>query len=181
MMGHRLPRRSDVRSRSGKDGSRTRCATVLEKPIPTVGRVRSSRSSVSAASVAFEHTSVAPASIVDRNENAYPPIQKNGEFENNTSSLGVVVELVESLEVANQRTVFVDDALGFARGTRRVDDDQSIRRANGALDCCKQVVADTPTRLGDRTCVEHDASERRDVRREQRHVRRRVEPVHRIL
>ena len=56
------------------------------KPFVMVGRSASSRSSVSAASVALEHTKVAPASRAASIENAIPPIQKKGELQNSLSS-----------------------------------------------------------------------------------------------
>ena len=64
MIGQRLPRRIDERSRVANDGSFARCATDAAKPFTIVGRARSRRSSVAAASAAFEHTSVAPATSV---------------------------------------------------------------------------------------------------------------------
>ena len=85
MIGYRFPRRIEDRSRRGRLGWRARWAIPATKPLVMVGFSASSRSSVSPASVALEHTSVEPASRVASTANAIPPIQKNGELQNSLS------------------------------------------------------------------------------------------------
>ncbi len=96
------------------------------KPFVMVGRSASSRSSVSAASVALEHTSVEPASRVASRPNANPPIQKNGELQNSLSSAVSPRISLRFALVSEQRRVGVHHALGCAGRTRRVDDRQRI-------------------------------------------------------
>ncbi len=103
------------------------------KPLVMVGFSASSRSSVSAASVALEHTSVEPASRVASTANAMPPIQKNGELQNSLSSAVSPRISLRILLVAQQGCVGVHHALGRARRARRVDDGQRIRSVDVVL------------------------------------------------
>ena len=127
MIGYRLPRRIDDRSRPESSGGRARWAIPAAKPLVMVGLSASSTSSVSPASLALEHTSVDPATNVASNPNANPPIQKNGELQNSLSVGGQAADRVEVPLVAEQRGVGVHHSLRGAGRARRVDDGQRIR------------------------------------------------------
>ena len=65
-----------------------------------------------------------------------------GEFENSFTPAVEPAEPVQVVEVAQQRSVLVDHALGRARGAGRVDDHHPVARRHVAFDRVEEVVVD---------------------------------------
>ena len=143
MIGHRLPRRIDEQVAAGEaSGRRAGGRPTAAKPLTIVGRSRSSRSSTPAASVALEHTRrrAGDQRAEQRvGEAADPEERRVGE----QHLVGrVAAELVEVVEVADQRAVGVDHALRRAGRARGVHDDHAVGRGHRLLGRAEHVVVD---------------------------------------
>ncbi len=189
MIGKRLPRRIEDRSRSAKLGSRGRWATDCAKPLTIVGRSRSSTSSTPAACGAFEQTSSAAGDERAEQrvgEPADPEERRVGE----QHLVGrVAADLVQVVEVADQRAVRVDHALRLARRARGVHDREPVAGADRCLRRREDAGLDRPSRAPrahrmdqpDRRLArldERDAPQHRQRVGEQRRRRAEVELGH---
>ena len=97
------------------------------KPFVMVGLSASSRSSVSPASAALEHISVARRAGVARIANAIPADPEERRIAEQPVVGGQAADVVENLLVFEQRRMGVHHSLRGGGGTRRVHDGQGVR------------------------------------------------------
>ena len=169
MIGHRLPRRIECRSRPRErrvlrqvgdrrgeavDHRRARPLEQVERR-RRVGGVRADQRGAG---------QQRPEQAVG--EAADPEERRVGEQH---LVVGVAAQLVEVAEVADQRAVLVDHALRGAGGARRVDDHHAVGGSDRCLRRGEHVVVDAGARLEERRpCRTTHPAERGHRRREQR-------------